>query len=255
MAPRGQTNEAGPDTVGTVRVIIHSDPEHLSRSSAEAIAGMINDSQGSFTLGMAGGSTPIGTYQAMRDLRIDWDRVEAYVSDERWVPLDHPDCNGHQASIELLAHVGATFHRPQWAPWLTAADSAAHYEATLRTLHPDGRSDLVLLGLGDDGHTASLFPGTAALEAPSERWFVHNFVPKLDSERLTATFTFLRAARRVMFLVSGEAKAPALRQVLEPEEGEDLLPAARVIGGDAEVTWLVDEAAASKLSKTETVTA
>jgi 6-phosphogluconolactonase len=245
----------GPDTVGKVKVIVHRDPEHLASGSAEAIAGIINDSQGPFTLGMAGGSTPIGSYQELRDLRVEWDRVEAYVSDERWVPLDHPDCNGHQASIELLAHVGATFHRPQWAPWLTAADSAAHYEAALRNLHPSGRSDLVLLGLGDDGHTASLFPGTAALEAPPERWFVHNFVPKLDSERLTATFTFLRAAHRVMFLVAGGGKAEALRQVLEPGPGQSPLPAARVMGGDADVTWLVDEAAASELTKTDTITA
>lgn len=238
-----------------MQVIVHRDPQHLAEAAAARIADTVNASRGAFTLGMAGGSTPVGAYQELSELRVDWDRVEAYMSDERWVPLDHPDCNGHQASLELLAHVGATFHRPQWAPWLTAADSAAHYEATLRALHPDGRSDLVLLGMGDDGHTASLFPGTAAMEAPPARWFVHNFVPKLDAERLTTTIPFLRAAHRLMFLVAGDGKAAALRQVLEPRDGEDPLPAARVLGGDAEVTWMIDEAAASELSKTETVTA
>src|SRR5690606_8567049 len=108
--------------------------------------------------------------------------------------------------------------------------------------------DLILLGMGADGHTAPLFPGTAALDAPPERWFVHNHVPQLDTDRLTTTFTFLRAAHRVVFLVAGEGKAEALRQVLEPREGEEPLPAARVMGGQAEVTWLVDAAAASLLA-------
>src|SRR5690606_1568821 len=103
------------------------------------------------------------------------------------------------------------------------------------------------------GHTASLFPGTAALDAPESRWYVDNYVPKLDAHRLTATYRFLRAAHRILFLVTGEAKAPALRQVLEPVDGEEVLPARGVRGGDAEVSWMVDEAAASQLSSTNLV--
>lgn len=219
------------------------------------VADAIDDSPGPFTLGMAGGSTPIGAYRVLRDLPVEWSKVDAFMSDERWVPLDHPDSNGHQAALELMDHVGARFHRPRWAPWLTAADSAAHYEATLRSLHPTGRSDLILLGMGDDGHTASLFPGTAALDPPPGRWFVHNLVPRLDTERLTATLPFLREAHRLVFLVAGEAKAAALRRVLEPEPGANPPPAARVLGGNAEVTWLVDRAAAAELEKTETLMA
>lgn len=231
-----------------MNIVVHPDRDQLAEGAAGFIADRINQSSGSFTLGLAGGSTPVGAYRALRDRRVDWERVEAYVSDERWVPLDHPECNGNQAWTGLITHVGASFHRPQWAPWLTAADSAAHYDATLRTIHPRGRSDLVLLGLGEDGHTASLFPGTAALDAPAHRWFVSNFVPRLDRERLTTTVPFLRAAHRLVFLVAGEEKAPALRRVLEPEPGADPLPAALVLDGDAEVTWLVDAAAASLLS-------
>lgn len=241
-----------------MQIISHRDLEHLSHSTAARIAGLINQSRagtGRFSFGLSGGSTPEGTYRLLADAAAPWEGVDAWLSDERWVPHDHPDSNGKMAADLLLNAVGARFYRPRWAPWLEAADSAAHYEATLRSIHPDGRADLVLLGMGDDGHTASLFPGTAALEAEDRRWYVANHVPKLDAERLTATYSFLRQAHRVFFLVAGESKAPALRQVLEPNEGERALPAAGVIGGDAEVTWLVDEAAASQLDRTETTPA
>ena len=231
-----------------MQVIVHRDRDELATAAAGYIADAITASEGRFSLGLAGGSTPLDTYRRLQDRPVDWERVDAWMSDERWVPLDHPDCNGHQAASELMDEVGARFHRPRWAPWLTASDSAAHYEATLRSIHPDGRSNLIILGMGDDGHTASLFPGTRALEAEPGRWFVDNYVPKLDAERLTTTYPFLRAAHRVLFLVAGAAKAPALRVVLEPRNGERPLPAAGVMGGDAEVIWMVDEAAAAELS-------
>ncbi|MFO7292211.1 MAG: 6-phosphogluconolactonase [Acidimicrobiia bacterium] len=236
-----------------MQVIVHSDPESLAEAAADFIAGAVDSAPDRFSLGLAGGSTPLATYRVLRGRDLDWHKVDAWMSDERWVPLDHPECNGHQAATALMDHVGARFFRPRWAPWLTPADSAAHFEATLRSLHPDGRADLILLGMGDDGHTASLFPGTAALDAPESRWYVDNYVPKLDAHRLTATYRFLRAAHRILFLVTGEAKAPALRQVLEPADGEEVLPARGVLGGDAEVIWMVDEAAASQLSSTNLV--
>jgi 6-phosphogluconolactonase len=236
-----------------VQVIVHPDPEKLAEAAADFIAEAVAAVPDRFSLGLAGGSTPIATYEVLRERELDWHKVDAWMSDERWVPLDHPDCNGHQAANALLDHVGARFHRPRWAPWLTPADSAAHFEATLRSLHPDGRADLILLGMGPDGHTASLFPGTAALNAPESRWYVDNYVPRLDAYRLTATYRFLRAAHRVLFLVCGENKAPALRQVLEPAAGEEFLPARGVMGGDAEVIWYVDEAAASQLTTTPLV--
>ncbi len=239
-----------------MQIITHRDLEHISHSAAGRIAGLIGESLEAgavrFSFGLSGGSTPAGTYRLLAEADIRWDGVDAWLSDERWVPHDHPDSNGKMAADLLLSATNARFYRPRWAPWLEAADSAAHYEATLRSIHPDGRADLVLLGMGDDGHTASLFPGTAALEAEERRWYVANHVPKLDAERLTATYSFLRQAHRVFFLVAGESKAAALRQVLEPNEGEKTLPAAGIIGGEADVTWLVDEAAASQLDRTET---
>lgn len=231
-----------------MQIIVHRDADQLAEAAADLVAGAVNQGEDHFSLGLAGGSTPIDTYRRLRDRKVRWSTVEAWMSDERWVPLDHPDCNGHQAARELLDHVGARFHRPRWAPWLTAADSAAHFEATLRSLHPGGRADLVLLGMGDDGHTASLFPGTRALEAPAHRWFVDNYVPQHETERLTSTYAFLRAAHQLVFLVAGANKAKALRAVLEPGPGEEPLPASGVVGGDAGVTWLVDEAAVGELS-------
>ncbi len=233
-----------------MQVVVHRDRDELAEAAAGFIAAVVAATQDRFSLGLAGGSTPLQTYRHLRDHALDWERVDAWVSDERWVPLDHPDCNGNQAASELMDEVGGRFHRPRWAPWLTPADSAAHYEATLRSVHPDGRADLILLGMGDDGHTASLFPGTRALDVGPSRWYVDNYVPKLDADRLTATFPFLRAAHRVLFLVAGAHKAAALRSVLEPEPGERLLPAAGVMGGDADVTWLVDAEAASDLRST-----
>lgn len=236
-----------------MRVIVLPDPESLAEAAADSIAEAVAAAPQRFSLGLAGGSTPLATYEVLRGQELDWHKVDAWMSDERWVPLDHPECNGHQAALALMDHVGARFHRPRWAPWLTPADSAAHFEATLRSLHPNGRADLILLGMGDDGHTASLFPGTAALNAPESRWYVDNYVPRLDAHRLTATYAFIRAAHRVLFLVTGEGKASALRQVLEPAEGEEILPARGVMGGDADVVWMVDEAAASRLSTTPLV--
>lgn len=209
----------------------------------EAIAGAPDR----LSLGLAGGSTPIETYRRLRDRKAPWHKVDAWMSDERWVPLDHPDCNGHQAATALIDHVGARFHRPNWAPWLDPADAASEFDKTLHTLHPDGRADLILLGMGDDGHAASLFPGTEALHAPSHRWFVDNHVPQLDTDRLTTTYTFLWAAHRVMFLVAGDGKAQTLAEVLDPEADAEALPAAGVMGGESEVTWMVDEAAAEHL--------
>lgn len=242
-----------------VQIITHHDPEHLSRSTAARIRDLIEGSgrtgRDRFSLGLAGGSTPEGTYRLLAGAGVNWERVDAWLSDERWVPHDHPDSNGKMAADLFLDGTDARFYRPRWAPWLEAADSAAHYEATLRSIHPDGRAELILLGLGDDGHTASLFPGTAALDAEDRRWYVANHVPKLDTERLTATYSFLRQAHRIFFLVSGESKAAALRQVLEPSQGERTLPASGVMGGEAQVTWLVDDAAASRLDRVETVPA
>ena len=125
---------------------------------------------------------------------------------------------------------------------MEAGDSAAYYEATLRSIHEDGHPDLVLLGMGGDGHTASLFPGTAALEEMS-RWYVGNVIPESGEVRLTATYPLLWSARHLMVITAGESKAEALKGSLA-----GTTPAGRIDEGDAEVEWHVDTAAASLLS-------
>lgn len=233
-------------------VLVFSDKESLAEAAAGRIADLLADApRDRATLGLAGGSTPEATYRRLRLLPVEWDRVDAWLSDERWVGPDHPDSNGRMAAELLMDHVDARYLRPRWAPSLTAADSAAFYEADLRTIHPDGRPDLILLGMGPDGHTASLFPGTGALDPPPHRWFVANHVPQVDADRLTATYKLLHRSRHVLFLVAGADKSPALRQVLEPGAEEEVLPARRVMEGEAEVTWIVDEAAAADLSGTD----
>jgi 6-phosphogluconolactonase len=145
----------------------------------------------------------------------------------------------------LLDHVAATFYRPRWAPWLEPEESAAHYEAALRSMHPvDHPPDVILLGLGEDGHTASLFPSTPALSA-EHRWYVSNFVPTHESWRLTSTYELLGLARHVFFIVGGDNKAEAVARVMSESE----LPAAAVNRGPSPVTWLLDASAASQLQR------
>lgn len=225
-----------------MEVHVHDTPEETATASANRIADLIETADDRFTLGLAGGSTPEATYRALRGMPNGWSRVDAWLSDERWVPPDHERSNGRMAAEALLDHVEARFHRPPWSASMEPRDTAAHYEATLRSIHHGSRPDLILLGLGEDGHTASLFPGTLALEEQT-RWFVANAVPQLGEFRLTATFPLLWNAHRLLVLVVGEHKAGALAGTMSGET-----PASRLDEGDAEVEWHIDAAAASLLS-------
>lgn len=216
--------------------------EELAAGAADHVASLIAAAPGPrVTVGLAGGSTPAAVYRELQRHQLDWERVFFWLSDERWVPWDDEQSNGKMAGENLIDHITAPYLRPRWAPWLEPSESAAHYEAELRSLHPsDHAPDVILLGMGDDGHTASLFPETEALSVTG-RWYVANFVPKLDAWRLTATFALLDRARQICILVSGEGKAEMLGRVAR---GEDY-PTTRVANGPAPVTFLVDRAAAS----------
>jgi 6-phosphogluconolactonase len=225
-----------------MKLIVHDTPEATAIASANRIAELMEGGEDGFSLGLAGGSTPEATYRSLRGRGWNWGKVEAWLSDERWVPPDHERSNGRMAAETLLDHVDARFHRPRWSEFMEPRDAAAHYEATLRSVHHQHHPDLILLGLGEDGHTASLFPGTPALEEES-RWFVANRVPQIDEVRLTATFPLLWSARVLMLLVVGERKAEA---VAESMSGQT--PAGRLNEGEAEVEWHLDASAASLLS-------
>jgi len=229
-------------TVPHMDLMIHNDPRSVAAAAAERIAGLVASADGKrFSLGLAGGSTPGTTYAALREHPTDWSNVDAWLSDERWVPHHHDRSNGRQAAEALLDHVHATFHRPVWNEH-DPEISAASYEAQIRSIHPGRLPELVLLGMGHDGHTASLFPGTAALNE-RERWVVANEVPQHRETRITATYPLLWAAEHVIFLVVGAGKAEALRDSFAGKT-----PAGKVGEGDAQVEWHVDTAAASLLS-------
>ncbi len=218
--------------------------------------------RGRAMLALAGGSTPKKTYGALaqpaRRSRIDWARTFLFLGDERFVPPDDPSSNFAMVRQALLAPLpafaGHAFPVPTQLG--TAAAAAAAYAATLTAAFGIGdrggppRFDLILLGLGDDGHTASLFPGAASLSV-TDRWVVASPPGTLPPpvERITLTFPVLNAAREIVFLVSGRNKAEALRDVLEGKPGREQRPAAWVRPVDGTLTWLVDEAAASRLTR------
>jgi 6-phosphogluconolactonase len=233
--------------VPDAEAVAHAAAEEVAREASRAVA-----LRGAFTLALAGGSTPRRLYALLADGgapfrgRIPWDRTHVFFGDERPVPADHPDSNYRMAREALLDHVAvASVHR------IRGEDPAAAdaYEAELRRffgIPPGGeppRLDLVLLGLGPDGHTASLFPGTPALDE-AVRWVVSPFVARIGSRRTTLTLVVLNRARRVLFLVSGAGKAAAVARVLTPAPGAEPSPAARV-RPDGGAVWIVDDAAAA----------
>ena len=203
--------------------------------------------RGRFDVALSGGSTPLGLYRRLATPpwreRVPWRRTHVWWGDERAVRPDDPDSNFGRAREALLAHVplpAENVHRMRGED--RPLDAAARaYEAALRGALVDaaGALDLVLLGMGGDGHTASLFPGAAAL-AERERWVVAASAPAgvTPAERLTLTFPALNAARGVLFLVAGVDKAAVLEAVLDDPAAGDRYPAARVRPRGS-LTWLV----------------
>jgi 6-phosphogluconolactonase len=224
-----------------MEVLIRDTPKEVADGAARRVAELITGAVDRFSLGLAGGSTPEATYKELRGQSVDWGRVDAWLSDERWVPPDHQRSNGRMAAEALFDHVDAAFYRPRWSELLEPEDSAAHYEATLRSIFASRPPDLILLGVGEDGHTASLFLGTEALKE-TERWFVANYVPSLHEDRLSATYGLLWRARLLMVLAVGQSKATAVKASLD-----GTTPAGRLDDGEAEVEWHLDREAASLL--------
>jgi 6-phosphogluconolactonase len=236
----------------TVRVL--DDGPALVRAVADAFierAHQAVNTRSRFDVALAGGSTPAELYRALAraDPAPPWDRTQLWFGDERWVPPAHPDSNYRMAHETLLGPVGlsdARVHRVETE--LEPDVAASRYEDEMRAAFPAGvpRFDLVLLGVGEDGHTASLFPDTAALDE-RVRLVAANWVPKLAAHRITFTFPVLEAARTIWVLAVGERKAAIVREVLEGPVDPRRLPvqAARPANGD--VVWWLDAAAASAL--------
>ncbi len=247
-------------TGGRVRVTVFAQPADLAPAAADRIAAIIQEAiglRGHARIALAGGSTPRPAYRLLADPphreAIGWNALEVFWGDERCVRPDHPESNYGMAREALLSRVPIP---PQQVHRMRGElpdpnEAAAEYEATLRAAFAVQsrelpRFDLVLLGLGPDGHTASLFPGTAAVRERS-RWVVGHWVEKLLANRLTLTPPVLNAARRVLFMVSGATKAGVLREILEGPADADRLPAHVIRPTEGTVEWLLDRAAASQL--------
>lgn len=223
-------------------VHIFPDPDSLAVAAADHIEGYVDGIERPLTVGLAGGGTPAATYAELGGRDIDWSKVTMWLGDERWVPHDHEDSNTRMAHQTLVDNVVARLVAPDTAFGEPEAAAIA-YSHVLHEMFHDGRPDLVLLGIGDDGHTASLFPDTEALEADVVAYLA-NWVEQKEAWRLTASMPMLWSARELIFLVQGESKAGILAQIID---GGHPYPAQRVAAGATNVRWMVDEAAASRL--------
>lgn len=236
-------------------------PQELFAAAAEEVVRLANQAvaeRGRFTIALSGGSTPKSLYNLLATnarTSLPWEHMYFFWSDERHVPPTDHDSNYRMADEAMLSKVpvpaGNVFRVPAENP--DAALAAEEYESTLRKffqLKPGqlAQFDLILLGLGPDGHTASLFPGTAGLQEKS-RLVIANWVEKLKTHRLTFTLPLLNAARFVAFLVSGTDKAQVLRVVLEEKVPGEQYPAKLVQPGEGKLIWFLDRAAGSALSQ------
>ncbi len=247
---------------------IFPNTESLAQRAAEqfaALAGYAIRKRGRFVVALSGGSTPkpMNALLAAPPLaeKINWSKVYVFWSDERCVAPEDPESNYGSARESLLKHVHIPVENIQRAHGELAPEHAAQkYEDRLRAFFgrmpgdtiPVGqpmRFDLILLGLGEDGHTASLFPGAPAIRE-KQRWAVavkHDSPPLPLVDRVTFTPVLINAAANVTFLVTGAAKAERLRQVLRDPQDVDRLPAQAVRPKDGKLFWFLDEAAAGKI--------
>lgn len=262
------TNGNAAPAVREIRVV--AGVNELSRTAAEAIvlraADAIRD-HGRFVVALSGGSTPRSLFQLLASpeyaARIDWTKVHVCWGDERCVPPEDSQSNYRMASDALLDHVAipeSNVHRMRGEDAPEVA--AAAYEATLRELFDMPQQhqgdfpafDLILLGLGADGHTASLFPDGAVLHERT-RWVAADYGESVSMWRITLTLPLINAARHVLFLVAGDDKADMVQRILGAHHESELLPAARVAPVHGILHWLMDAAAAAKSTVTPTTSA
>lgn len=234
-------------------VQVFDEVSNLQAACATRVADVLRASSDGrvVTVALSGGSTPRKMHEMLaRADGIDWSNVHVFWGDERTVPPDHADSNYRMAKETLLDHVeipAENVHR--MAGEIAPEAAAQQYEDEIRRVFNLGqgeipRFDVILLGMGADGHTASLFPGTDALDEMN-RLVVANQVPQHDTVRLTLTYPVLNNARLVLFVVAGEDKADAANQCTF---GANPPPAGRVQPHDGNLVWMLDAGAAAKLS-------
>lgn len=243
------------------RVVVSKNLDELSANAAAEFVRIANDAidhRGFFLVALSGGSTPKALFHKLIIAHIDWSKAFFFFGDERNVPPNDEQSNFRMANETLFEPLGVGAANVfRWTTELPSSQEVAtDYAVQLESLNAmkppayaggtDPRFDLILLGMGTDGHTASLFPQTTALDE-TEKLAVANWVPQLDTWRYTLTFLVINNARNVMFLVVGADKAETLKDVFEGERRPDELPAQSVLPADGELFWFVDEAAANLL--------
>ena len=245
---------------------VHPDADGLAAAAAGLFVSEARSAiaaRGRFVVALSGGSTPLGAYRRLAALefasKTDWRHIHLFWGDERCVPPDDPDSNYGQALRTLIGQVpipAAQVHRVRGE--LAPDVAAREYERDLHTyfVAPGAiaaaedwpRFDLILLGLGVDGHTASLFPGAVVLHERT-RWVVGYWVDSVRGWRVTLTPPAINAARVVAFLVSGTDKAERLKQVLTGPWQPDVFPAQIIRPNRGQSRWLIDAAAAARLQR------
>ena len=205
----------------------------LSAEVSERLSNAI-EKHGKASLILSGGRTPMGFFHQLSQQILEWDKVTVTLADERWVDNDHQDSNEKLVRENLLINEA---HCAQFLSLKNAADTAVDGEPELEAeLSKQGQFTVVILGMGDDGHTASLFPETPAL-SETERWVTGNYVPKFDEHRITFTYPLINAARRVCFLVNGKAKRPIYEAIFAGDGNH--FPAAHIAPASGQQTWII----------------
>lgn len=242
-------------------VHIYPDAAETCRAAADRVAAIAAEAigeRGRCFIALAGGTTPIPMYRALsesdRRQQVDWNRCEFFWTDERPVPPGDIESNfrmTNEALLRPLAIPEERIHRMKAESFDKDAAAEDYQEELARAfgVQPYGeppRFDVVLLGVGDDGHTASLFPATPAL-LETRRWIVANPVRKLESVRLTMTPMLINRARHIIFLATGERKAAVIAEVLEGPIDTQRLPAQIIRPAEGQVEWFLDQSAASRL--------
>ncbi|PNJ96891.1 6-phosphogluconolactonase [Cylindrospermopsis raciborskii C04] len=235
------------------RVEILPDLQGLIARAQDAILSSLANAiqkRGQFTIALSGGSTPKPLYEAIGSLNLDWDKIHVFWGDERYVPSNHPDSNELMARIAWLNKVPIPQTNIHAVPTLSGnpvADANKYEQHLQEFFHCSPGTfpslDVILLGMGDDAHTASLFPHTKALQVRDRLVTVGN---KDGNPRITLTYPLINAARSVIFLAAGANKRPALSQVFA-EVADDFTYPSRLIKPQGELLWLLDAAAGSQL--------
>lgn len=205
--------------------------------------------RGRFVVALTGGSSPVALYQLLATdqykVKIDWDSVFVFWGDERWVPLDDERSNAKMAHDNLLSHIGIPKSKlfPMYKDRVSPEDYASEYEESIKSITgEEGQFDLILLGMGDDGHTASLFPGQAVLQE-NNKWVVAYYLESQSMFRITLTAPLINRAKQVVLLTFGKNKAHALNEVLYGAHDPEKYPTQLIKPSDGELLFLTDQAA------------